>query len=488
MCSRAAEHPLPWWANLKYPTPCTDLQGITSVAEMRSRRIAREEKEAREEGRKRAKTPRPITPTKPKTPDPEAFRKRFLLADAKGRFRGIVQAASKKVPTGLLAQEARAPTPPAIHLPRISHSGAAFGQPAQLVEQLGSEARASLEALEVAELFTGIEATQTNRMSHMFVHTWSEDALRAQGLEAPPAIPKDEVRADPRQLRLKEKVSPLGVLFTKWSGAGEGQKGGKRALSVDFKEFTDMLKALKLMKVGGGLAGGEQISSHDARTIFLQANRRASTASSSSSVVGGGERARGGDETVGDGDTREMDWAEFEFALTRICERCRVTPESLVSDEDYKEFGEAALRRQERVSRPATTHTHKSSSSRGGSSASDARVGAQRLGVLTVRVEGAENLLAADAGGTSDPFCELCLCSHGRGRSRGKRPPGGSQKVGVTRVVEKSRNPVWEAEDFIFDVWSLSDRLELKVFSGVLVLVLVCVCVCVCESRANLRR
>ena len=122
---------------------------------MRSRRIAREEKEAREEGRKRAKTPRPITPTKPKTPDPEAFRKRFLLADAKGRFRGIVQAASKKVPTGLLAQEARAPTPPAIHLPRISHSGAAFGHPAQLVEQLGSEARAlaaegALAAAEIA--------------------------------------------------------------------------------------------------------------------------------------------------------------------------------------------------------------------------------------------------------------------------------------------------------------------------------------------------
>ena len=30
-------------------------------------------------------------------------------------------------------------------------------------------------------------------------------------------------------------TGPIGVLFKKWSGAGDGQKGSKKAKSVDFK-------------------------------------------------------------------------------------------------------------------------------------------------------------------------------------------------------------------------------------------------------------
>ena len=53
------------------------LQGILTVAEMRERRIKREEREARAQGRLRVKTPpqKPVTPP-PKPIEPDAFRKR----------------------------------------------------------------------------------------------------------------------------------------------------------------------------------------------------------------------------------------------------------------------------------------------------------------------------------------------------------------------------------------------------------------------------
>ena len=93
----------------------------------------------------------------------------------------------------------------------------------------------------------------------------------------------------------------LGILFKKWSGAG--QSGGKKAKSVDFKEFTEMLKALKLMPA--------KLSRHKAQEIFRQANRRP------------------GDPTP-DGDTSEMDWDEFEFAMNKVCQFCKVEVDALV--------------------------------------------------------------------------------------------------------------------------------------------------------------
>ena len=110
-------------------------------------------------------------------------------------------------------------------------------------------------------------------------------------------------------VKVKEEVpkptGPLGVLFKKWSGAGEGQKNSKLAKSVDFKEFLEMLKALKLMP--------GKIGRHKAQEIFRQANRR-------------------GDDPTPDGDTSEMDWDEFEFAFKKICEFCKVDAETLVKD------------------------------------------------------------------------------------------------------------------------------------------------------------
>ena len=100
-----------------------------------------------------------------------------------------------------------------------------------------------------------------------------------------------------------QPTGPIGVLFKKWSGAGAGQKGSKKAKSVDFKEFTEMLKAFKLMP--------GKMGRHKAQEIFRQANRRA-------------------DDPTPDGDTDEMDWDEFEFALNKVCEFCKVTPEQLV--------------------------------------------------------------------------------------------------------------------------------------------------------------
>ena len=53
----------------------------------------------------------------------------------------------------------------------------------------------------------------------------------------------------------------IGELFKKWSGADGGQKG-KKANSVDFKEFTAMLKSLNL-----------KVDRHKAQEIFRQVRR-----------------------------------------------------------------------------------------------------------------------------------------------------------------------------------------------------------------------
>jgi len=54
--------------------------------------------------------------------------RRFLLSDAKGRFGGVVKAAGRKMPTGLLAQdEPPPPPPPPLHLPRIPNAVGALG-------------------------------------------------------------------------------------------------------------------------------------------------------------------------------------------------------------------------------------------------------------------------------------------------------------------------------------------------------------------------
>ena len=51
----------------------------------------------------------------------------------------------------------------------------------------------------------------------------------------------------------------IGELFKQWSGAGDGQRGSKKANSVDFKEFTAMLKSLNLT-----------VDRHKAQEIFRQ--------------------------------------------------------------------------------------------------------------------------------------------------------------------------------------------------------------------------
>lgn len=113
---------------------------------------------------------------------------------------------------------------------------------------------------------------------------------------------------------MPERAGPIWTLFRRWCGTGDGQKGSKKAKSVDFKEFTEMLKTLKLMP--------NLIGKHKAQEIFNQANRRQN-------------------DPLPDGDTTEMDWDEFEFAVRKVCEFCKVDAQSLV--------GETAKQKDERI-------------------------------------------------------------------------------------------------------------------------------------------
>jgi hypothetical protein len=119
---------------------------------------------------------------------------------------------------------------------------------------------------------------------------------------------KDSVPDDNRKKQSPARAKPsgpIGVLFKKWCVASEGQKSTSNAKSIDIKEFNDMLKALKLMP--------SKISKHKALEIFRQANRIAN-------------------DSIPDGDTSEMDWNEFDFAMKKVCEFCKVEPESLITD------------------------------------------------------------------------------------------------------------------------------------------------------------
>jgi hypothetical protein len=73
--------------------------------------------------------------------------------------------------------------------------------------------------------------------------------------------------------------------------------------------------------------------------------------------------------------------------------------------------------------------------------------GRNKLGQLVVRVVSAENLLAADSNGKSDPFVEISC-----GKQRRK-----------TKTKMRTRDPVW-GEEFAFDIWSIKDKIELEVF------------------------
>ena len=87
-----------------------------------------------------------------------------------------------------------------------------------------------------------------------------------------------------------------------------------------------------------------------------------------------------------------------------------------------------------------------------------------RLGKLVLRVVRAEKLLGADADGASDPFCQVCVVNKTRGKQSGTRPNGmKSSRPGVTEVQSRTRNPEWE-EDFIFNIWNITDAVEMKVY------------------------
>ena len=75
-----------------------------------------------------------------------------------------------------------------------------------------------------------------------------------------------------------------------------------------------------------------------------------------------------------------------------------------------------------------------------------------RLGRLVLRIISAARLLAADSHGTSDPFVDIFVSNKKKGK-----------QVRKTGVQQCTRNPMWD-EEFSFDVWNSSDKIELKVF------------------------
>ena len=73
--------------------------------------------------------------------------------------------------------------------------------------------------------------------------------------------------------------------------------------------------------------------------------------------------------------------------------------------------------------------------------------GRNPLGKLQLRILSCTNLLAADANGKSDPFVEVAV----------------GKKKYKTKTKMKTRDPVY-GEEFMFDIWSIQDRIELEVF------------------------
>jgi len=73
--------------------------------------------------------------------------------------------------------------------------------------------------------------------------------------------------------------------------------------------------------------------------------------------------------------------------------------------------------------------------------------GRNRLGQLVVRIISAQNILAADSNGKSDPFVEISC-----GKSKKK-----------TQTKMKTLNPEW-GEEFAFDIWTITDKIELELF------------------------
>lgn len=109
-------------------------------------------------------------------------------------------------------------------------------------------------------------------------------------------------------LKIEKKVEApkpegaVGELFKTWSVAGAGQKGSKLAKSMDYKEFLEMLSAI-------GIVPGK-MSKAAAQEVFKQANRAG---------------------PVADGDNKELDWMEFKFAIQKIGERIRESPDEIAS-------------------------------------------------------------------------------------------------------------------------------------------------------------
>ena len=73
--------------------------------------------------------------------------------------------------------------------------------------------------------------------------------------------------------------------------------------------------------------------------------------------------------------------------------------------------------------------------------------GRNRLGKLVLRIVSAENLLAADSNGKSDPFAEVRV---------GKQQQKTSTKM-------RTLDPVWD-EEFVFSIWSVQDKVDIGVF------------------------
>ncbi len=234
---------------------------------------------------------------------------RFLLADAKGRFGGVVKATAHAVPTGLLAQEEPEVEAPPLHLPRIPHAAGALANHSELMDQLGSEARGSLEVQELSQLFTGIEAAHAPQ-GHAFTTQWSEDALRSSGFDPTPPPPK--------AARPTASSSSAGTAAARPGSGGQasvtsgGSFGGHATLKA--KPRT----ALKSDAHAPASAGAVQQASHRQPRDELRPGSSSSQGRGGTQGSGDGDRAAAGGgkgaESAGGAPRETLRWDESQVA------------------------------------------------------------------------------------------------------------------------------------------------------------------------------
>jgi hypothetical protein len=125
-----------------------------------------------------------------------------------------------------------------------------------------------------------------------------------------------------------ERIGAFELLFKKWRGADAWQKGGCVVKSLmDAGQFMEMLNGLKVVP--------QKLSSGSAKMLMKLAIGALRPSQRSRPLEGGDAEGPKGADPRGDDACSPMDFAEFEFVMRKICERCGLEALSLVNEHDY---------------------------------------------------------------------------------------------------------------------------------------------------------